>query len=238
MNRERLANGLAAMGIAADQRAMERFEAFHAILDEYNARMDLTAVLSEDERVDRHDLDSAAPLAKGLLAGGARVIDVGTGAGFPGMPLLILRPDLRVTFLDALQKRIGFIEDALSRLGLSAVTLHARAEDAARMAEHREQYDAAVSRAVAGAATLAELTLPFVRTGGVSIAWKGPGVLEEMTAARRASFLLGGCVRGVLPAPIPGREDWQHVLLVTDKTGKTPKGYPRRAGLPGKKPLA
>lgn len=238
MNRERLVNGLEAMGIAADQRAMERFEAFHAILDEYNARMDLTAVLSEDERVDRHDLDSAAPLAKGLLGDGARVIDVGTGAGFPGMPLLILRPGLRMTFLDALKKRIGFIEDALSRLELSAVTLHARAEDAAHMAEHREQYDAAVSRAVAGAATLAELTLPFVRTGGVSIAWKGPGVWEEMTAARRASFLTGGCVRGVLPAPIPGREEWQHVLLVTDKTGKTPKGYPRRAGLPGKKPLA
>ncbi len=238
MNRERLANGLAAMGIAADQRAMERFEAFHAILDEYNARMDLTSVLDEDERVDRHDLDSAAPLAKGLLAQGARVIDVGTGAGFPGIPLLILCPDLRVTFLDALQKRIGFIEDALSRLGLSAVTLHARAEDAARMEEHREQYDAAVSRAVAGAATLAELTLPFVRVGGVSIAWKGPGVGEELTAARRASFLLGGTVRGVLPAPVPGRDDWQHVLLVTDKTAKTPKGYPRRAGLPGKKPLA
>lgn len=238
MNWERLANGLAAMGIAADQRAMERFEAFHAILDEYNARMDLTAVLDEDERVDRHDLDSAAPLARGLLGEGAKVIDVGTGAGFPGMPLLILRPDLRMTFLDALQKRIGFLEDALARLDLRALTLHARAEDAARLAEHREQYDAAVSRAVAGAATLAELTLPFLKTGGVAIAWKGPGVTEELTAARRASFLLGGTVREILPAPVPGRDDWQHVLLVTDKTGKTPKGYPRRAGMPGKKPLA
>ena len=90
MNRERLANGLAQLGIPFDQRAMERFEGFHAILDEYNARMDLTAVLDEDERVDRHDLDSVAPLAHGLLAPEARVIDVGTGAGFPGMPLLIL----------------------------------------------------------------------------------------------------------------------------------------------------
>ena len=90
MNRERLANGLAQMGVAFDQQAMERFEAFHAILDEYNARMDLTAVLDEDERVDRHDLDSAAPLRHGLLAQDARVIDVGTGAGFPGMPLPVL----------------------------------------------------------------------------------------------------------------------------------------------------
>ena len=237
MNRERLANGLTQMGVAFDQRAMERFEAFHAILDEYNARMDLTAVLDEDERVDRHDLDSAAPLAHGLLAPDVRVIDVGTGAGFPGMPLLILRPDLRMTFLDALQKRVSFLDDALTRLGLTATTLHARAEDAARMEEHRERYDAAVSRAVASCAVLQELTLPFVREGGVSIAWKGPGVAQELTAGRRAAFLLGGKVRGVLDAPVPGREDWQHVLLITDKTGKTPAIYPRKAGTPGKKPL-
>ncbi|MBP3657215.1 MAG: 16S rRNA (guanine(527)-N(7))-methyltransferase RsmG [Clostridia bacterium] len=238
MNRERLANGLTQMGVAFDQTAMERFEAFHAILDEYNARMDLTAVLDEDERVDRHDLDSAAPLAQGLLVPSAKVIDVGTGAGFPGMPLLILRPDLEMTFLDALQKRIGFLTDALSRLGLKATTLHARAEDAARMEAHREQYDAAVSRAVASAAVLAELTLPFVKTGGAAIAWKGPGVQDELTAAKRAAFVLGGAVRGVYPAPIPGRDDWQHMLLVTDKTGKTPKPYPRKAGTPSKKPLA
>ena len=237
MNKERLKTGLEMMGVAADETALDRFEAFHAILDEYNARMDLTAVLDEDERVDRHDLDSAAPLAHGLLAQGAKVIDVGTGAGFPGMPLLILRPDLQITFLDALNKRILFLEDALKRLGLTAATLHARAEDAAKMAAHREQYDAAVSRAVANAATLEELTLPFVKKGGVAIAWKGPGVAEEMTAARRAAFLLGGTVRGTVDAPIPGREDWAHVLLLTDKTGATPKAYPRKAGTPNKKPL-
>lgn len=238
MNRERLANGLDALGIAYDRAAIERFEAFHAILDEYNRRMDLTAVLDEDERVDRHDLDSAAPLAQGLLAEDAKVIDVGTGAGFPGMPLLILRPGFRMTFLDALNKRIAFLQDALGRLGLTATTLHARAEDAARMDTHREAYDAAVSRAVASSATLQELTLPFVRTGGLAIAWKGPGVQEELTAARRAAFVLGGTVRGVVPAPVPGREDWAHCLLVTEKTGKTPKAYPRGAGTPNKKPLA
>ena len=251
MNRERLKNGLEKMGIAADAAALERFEAFHAILDEYNARMDLTAVLDEDERVDRHDLDSAAPLPHGLLAAGAlccnasvqkqkagaRVIDVGTGAGFPGMPLLILRPDLRMTFLDALKKRILFLQDALSRLGLQAEALHARAEDAARLPLYRGQYDAAVSRAVAAAPVLQELTLPFLRQGGLSIAWKGPGLSEEMTAARRAAFLLGGTVRGILDAPVPGREEWAHVLLITEKTGKTPDIYPRRAGTPGKKPL-
>ena len=238
MNTERLARGLRAMGLSPDETALARFEAFHAILDEYNARMDLTAVLDEDERVDRHDLDSAAPLAQGLIPQDARVIDVGTGAGFPGMPLLILRPDLRMTFLDALAKRVSFLQDALSRLGLSATTLHARAEDAARLPEHREQYDVAVSRAVAGAAVLQELTLPFLRVGGLSVAWKGPGVADELTGARRAAFLLGGTVRGVVDAPVPGREDWAHVLLLTDKTGTTPKAYPRRAGMAAKRPLA
>jgi len=238
MNKERLMTGLDMMGVAYDQTAIERFEAFHAILDEYNQKMDLTAVLDEDERIDRHDLDSAAPLRHGLLAPNAKVIDVGTGAGFPGMPLLILRPDLQMTFLDALNKRILFLQDALARLGLSAVTLHARAEDAAKMADHREMYDAAVSRAVASAAVLEELTLPFVKTGGAAIAWKGPGVQDELTAARRAAFVLGGTVRGVVPAPVPRRDDWAHCLLITDKTGKTPKTYPRKAGTPNKKPLA
>ena len=238
MNKERLTSGLDVLGIDYDQTAIERFEAFHAILDEYNQKMDLTAVLDEDERIDRHDLDSAAPLAKGLLAPQAKVIDVGTGAGFPGMPLLILRPDLEMTFLDALNKRILFLQDALSRLGLRAQTLHARAEDAAKMAAHREMYDAAVSRAVASAAVLQELTLPFVKTGGLAIAWKGPGVQDEMVAAKRAAFVLGGTVRGVVDAPVPRRDDWAHCLLLTDKTGKTPKAYPRKAGTPGKKPLA
>ena len=237
MNRERLANGLTQMGVSFDQKAMERFEAFHAILDEYNARMDLTAVLDEDERVDRHDLDSAAPLRHGLIAEQAKVIDVGTGAGFPGMPLLILRPDLQMTFLDALNKRITFLNDALKRLGLTATTLHARAEDAARTQAHREAYDVAVSRAVANVSTLSEITLPFVRVGGTAIAWKGPGVQEELVAGKRAAFLLGGKIRGVVDAPVPGRDDWAHVLLITDKTGKTPAAYPRKAGTPGKKPL-
>jgi len=238
MNKERLISGLEAMGVPFDQTAIERFEAFHAILDEYNQKMDLTAVLDEDERIDRHDLDSAAPLARGLLAPQAKVIDVGTGAGFPGMPLLILRPDLEMTFLDALNKRILFLEDALSRLGLKAQTLHARAEDAAKMPQHREMYDAAVSRAVASAAVLQELTLPFVRQGGLAIAWKGPGVQDELVAAKRAAFVLGGTVRGVVDAPVPRRDDWAHCLLLTDKTGKTPKAYPRKAGTPNKKPLA
>ena len=237
MNTERLKNGLDRMGVAADETALRRFAAFHTLLDEANAHMDLTAVLSEDESVDRHDLDSAVPLGFSLLPQGAKVIDVGTGAGFPGMPLLILRPDLRMTFLDAQQKRVRFIEQVLKELGLPGVALHARAEDAARLPEHRDVYDRALSRAVAASPVLMELTLPFVRPGGMSVAWKGPAAAAEFAAARRAAFLLGASLREPLPAPIPGREDWAHVLLLADKERPTPKAYPRKAGTPAKKPL-
>lgn len=238
MMRDRLARGLEAMGIPADKTALDRFEMFHALLDEGNKKMDLTAVMEEDERVDRHDLDSAAPLAKRLLPEGARIIDVGTGAGFPGIPLLILRPDLKLTLLDAQAKRIHFLEGVLAQLGLTAATLHARAEDAARLPEHREAYDAAVSRAVAPSPVLQELTLPFVRVGGKAIAWKGPGAEGEWERAKRAAFVLGGALRPPEPAPVPDRPEWNHVLLISEKERPTPKAYPRKAGTPSKKPLA
>lgn len=231
-----LAAGFAALGVTPDSGAAARYRIYFEHLEKMNAVMNLTAISGEEDVARLHFLDCAALLGMADFRG-RRVIDVGTGAGFPGMPLLILRPDLQITFLDALNKRILFLEDALKRLGLTAATLHARAEDAAKMAAHREQYDAAVSRAVANAATLEELTLPFVKKGGVAIAWKGPGVADELTAARRAAFLLGGTVRGTVDAPIPRRTDWAHVLLLTDKTGTTPKAYPRKAGTPGKKPL-
>ena len=143
---------------------------------------------------------------------------------------------MQLTLLDSLAKRMHWLQELLPQLGVEAEVVTARAEEYVQTC--REQYDIAVSRAVAGAAVLQELTLPFVRTGGLAIAWKGPGVQEELTAARRAAFVLGGTVRGVVPAPIPGRDDWAHCLLVTDKTGKTPGVYPRKAGTPAKKPLA
>ena len=234
MNRERLANGLTQMGVAFDQRAMERFEAFHAILDEYNARMDLTAVLDEDERVDRHDLDSAAPLAHGLRAPDARVIDVGTGAGFPGMPLAIARPDLKGTLLDSQRKRCDFLSAVCDELKLPNVTvLHARAEDSARGALH-EQMDVAVARAVAPLNVLAEYLLPYVRVGGRMLCWKGPAVREEMAAGERACKMLGGQAEGLYRLPIEGREHYVHSAI---KISATARRYPRKSGTPSKDPL-
>lgn len=233
---ERLQAGLERLGVAADGVTLDRLARYHALLTEWNARIDLTAVLEPEEMVDRHYLDSAAPLALGLIPQGARVIDVGTGAGLPGIPLCILRPDLRVTLLDAQRKRVTFLQAAIEALDLPAQAVHMRAEDAARDEAHRETYDVAVSRAVAATPTLLELTLPFVRVGGRAIAWKGPGLQAELEQARRAAHLLGGALEGVLDAPVPGR-DWQHVLLVCAKRQKTARQYPRRAGLPGKNPL-
>lgn len=233
---ERLQAGLERLGVAADGVTLDRLARYHALLTEWNARIDLTAVLEPEEMVDRHYLDSAAPLALGLIPQGARVIDVGTGAGLPGIPLCILRPDLRVTLLDAQRKRVTFLQAAIEALELPAQAVHMRAEDAARDEARREAYDVAVSRAVAATPTLLELTLPFVRVGGRAIAWKGPGLQAELDQARRAAHLLGGALEGVLDAPVPGR-DWQHVLLVCAKRQKTARQYPRRAGLPGKNPL-
>ena len=235
MNRERLANGLTQMGVAFDQQAIERFEAFHAILDEYNARMDLTAVLDEDERVDRHDLDSAAPLRHGLLAPNAKVIDVGTGAGFPGMPLLILRPDLEMTFLDALNKRITVLDDALKRLGLTATTLHARAEEAGRDKMHREQYDTVISRAVANLTALCEYCLPFVKVGGRMIAYKGPDADNELTAAQSAISKLGAEVERVERFALPGGEERNLIFL--RKIASCAPCYPRNPKAIKNKPL-
>lgn len=234
MNKERLKTGLEMMGVAADETALDRFEAFHAILDEYNARMDLTAVLDEDERVDRHDLDSAAPLAHGLLAQGAKVIDVGTGAGFPGMPLAIARPDLKVTLLDSQRKRCDFLSAVCDELKLPNVTvLHARAEDGARGAL-REQMDVAVARAVAPLNVLAEYLLPYVRVGGRMLCWKGPAVREEMAAGERACKMLGGQAEGLYRLPIEGREHYVHSAI---KISATARRYPRKSGTPSKDPL-
>ena len=232
MNKERLKNGLEKMGIAADETALDRFEAFHAILDEYNARMDLTAVLDEDERVDRHDLDSAAPLAHGLLMPGAKVIDVGTGAGFPGVPLKIAEPSIRLTLLDSLGKRMRWLETVLPELGVDAEVVTGRAEE--YVAGCREQYDAAVSRAVARLNVLAELCLPYVKVGGQFLAMKGAMAQEEADEAASAIRKLGGTIERIAEYPIG---DAIHRVVIVRKIAPTPKSYPRPFAKIKKSPL-
>lgn len=237
MNADMLRSRLTECGIPFHPQAPEQLLVYHELLMDWNTRMDLTAVLAEDELLDRHYMDSLMPLALGLIPEKGRLIDVGTGAGFPGMPLAILLPELQVTLLDAQQKRLTFLQAVVDALKLTNVTLiHARAEDGARDKAHRERYDLAVARAVAPLPVLAEYLLPYVAPGGRALCWKGPSVLEELTAGRRACHLLGGSCGEPVPCPIPGR-DWQHLLIPMEKTQPCAKAYPRKAGTPAKSPL-
>ena len=238
MTTEMLSARLRECGIPHDEALPGKLLRYHALLMDWNTRMDLTAVTDEDEMIDKHYVDSLSALAiPGLIPQTGSLIDVGTGAGFPGLPLALACPNLKVTLMDAQQKRLNFLQAVIDDLGVRNVTLvHARAEDGAQFPNHREKYDLAVARAVASLAVLSEYLLPFVRVGGKAVCWKGPALQEEMQQGRRAAFLLGGRVEEPVNVTIPGR-DWQHMLLPVSKTAKTARQYPRKAGTPTKAPL-
>ena len=226
------------LGLDLPMQAAQRLARFHELLARGNERMNLVGNAEFEDALDRHYADSLAPLALGLFAPGARVIDVGSGAGFPGIPLAVARPDLQVTLLDALQKRVVFLQEAAQALGLDNVrVLHARAEDAARLEDQRERYDVAVSRAVASLPVLMELMLPFVRVGGQAVCYKGPADRGELAAAAGAARLLGGGAPRALAVPFPCRPDWERLAVVCLKAEKTVRQYPRKAGMPARSPL-
>ncbi len=230
---------LAACSLQVDREGAEKLSVYHRMLLDWNTRMDLTAVTEEKEMLDKHYTDSLMPLLPGLLPFpvSGKVIDVGTGAGFPGLPLAICCPSASFTLLDSQQKRLNFLDAVISALDLKNVTLvHARAEDGARQKELRAGFDLAVARAVAPLPVLAEYLLPYVRVGGACLCWKGPSVMGEMDAGSRAARLLGGEVLSPIPCPIPDR-DWEHYLVPIRKNAATPKTYPRRAGTPSRSPL-
>jgi len=209
---------------------LDQFETYYAMLADWNTRVNLTAITEPEDVAKKHFLDSLA--AAPYLKANAAVADVGTGAGFPGLPLLILRPDLKLTLIDSLQKRLVFLEAVLKELKLSAELVHARAEDAGQNPKYREKFDAALTRAVSGLPVLCELTLPLVKVGGVSIAYKGDSA-EELSASKNAlSVLHATAERVTVPADYGARE-----LVILTKTGTTPKQYPRKAGTPAKNPL-
>ena len=225
-------------GIPLSKDMAEKFALYRAMVIEANRVMNLTRV-SEDpeEAVDRDALDALAPLrVPGLMDPVRTLIDVGSGAGVPGVVLAIALPDVQVTLLDALKKRVDFLNRVCEALHLNAHAVHARSEDAARDKALRDAFDCATARAVASLPTLLELSLPFVKPGGFFLAYKGPALDEELPAAARALKLLNGQDRGPVSLPIPGR-DWDHRLLIVDKLRPTPAAYPRKAGEPEKKPL-
>ena len=232
----RLLEGAAQMGLAMSGVQADRFAAYHGMLVEANARMNLTRVPDDPvEAADRNYLDCVAALAGGFPAA-ETAVDVGSGAGFPGIPLAIMLPETRFTLIDALKKRVDFLNAVIDRLGLNARALHIRAEEAARRSDMREAFDLATARAVAPMNVLCEYLLPLVKVGGHALALKGPGLDEELTGAERAAALLGGRVERVQPLVIPGR-DWDHRAAWIVKEIPTPDQYPRRPGMAEKNPL-
>ncbi len=233
---ERLADGFLQMGYSVSSGQIEQMTAFFSHLIAVNQQMNLTAVVSEQDAVPRHFLDSAAPLLQDWLKPGMRCIDVGAGAGFPGIVLAILRPDLSFTLVDSLRKRVQFMQEACAQLGLSNVTaLHGRAEEIGQARTHREQYDCVLSRAVASLPVLCEYCLPLATPRkGFIIAYKGPSAKEESLQAREACRILGGYMPQIFQAHVPGLD---HQLVYIQKIHPTPQKFPRKAGTPAKDPL-
>lgn len=231
-----LERGLAALGIQAPPQAAEQLDRYAQLLLEKNQVMNLTAITEPSQVAALHMLDSAALLKAAELEEGTALADVGTGAGFPGLVLKILRPALEVTLLDSLGKRLDWLEEVRAELNLTGVrTVHARAEEYA--AENRESFDAVTSRAVAALPMLAELCLPLVRTGGVFLSMKSVDSDQELAQAQNAIRILGGRVERTADYAIP-ETDVRHRVIVIRKVEKTPEKYPRAFAKMKKSPLA
>ena len=229
---EILAAEAAKLGICLSAGQIEKFARYEVLLSDWNKKFNLTA-MAGGEIIYKHFADSLSAV-KHIGAGAQRVIDIGSGAGFPGIPVSIARPDIKMTLLDATGKKIAFLEEAIRSLGLENVNcVQARAEAAGRGHDFRENFDAAVGRAVAPLYILAEYALPFVKTGGKLVALKGPGAEKEITEAEKIIKILGGEIYGIFPAFFTVRskdgttETVRHRIVVINKTGRTPEKYPR-----------
>ena len=230
-------NILAQWQVPFSEKQQEQLTLYYEMLVEKNKVMNLTAITEFDDVLEKHFLDSIAVARYVDLTGKLSLIDLGTGAGFPGMPLKIMFPNLKITLADSLNKRILFLEEVIDALKLENIsTVHGRAEDLAVNADYRERYDYCVSRAVANMSTLSEYCLPFVKIGGTFISYKSGEIEEELSAAKKAIFLLGGQTKEVISFQLDGT-DISRSFVMIGKEKKTPKAYPRKSGMPSKKPL-
>ncbi len=233
----RITQGLSGLGLTPPPGAAARLAEYGRLLLEQNQVMNLTAITDPDQVVDLHFLDSAALLTLGLDFRGKSLIDVGTGAGFPGLPLKLLEPTLELTLLDSLGKRVHWLETVCEALSLDGITcLHARAEEQALLPGFRDSFDFAASRAVASLELLCELCLPYVRPGGRFLAMKSVDSGPETDRAARAIAKLGGRLLPSVDYAIPGTQV-RHRVVVVEKLSSTPKGYPRRWAKIQKAPL-
>ena len=230
--------GLRDLNITLTDGQNEQFLQYYELLTEWNSFMNLTAITEYEEVILRHFLDSLASVKVWDFKNTDTVIDVGCGAGFPGIPLKIAFPNIRLVLLDSLNKRIRFLNQVVEELGLSEVkTIHGRAEDFARQKEYREQFDLVVSRAVANLSTLSEYCLPYVKVNGSFLAYKSGKIDEEVSAAQKAVKLLGGSPARVVKFQLPDT-DLDRSFVMVKKEKQTSQRFPRKAGMPGKEPLS
>lgn len=237
MDYQILEQKLGELGIKQDQNQLERFHKFYQLLIEWNKVMNLTGITEYEDVVEKHFVDSLSIIKAIDLSGIHTVIDVGTGAGFPGIPLKIAFPHLRVVLLDSLNKRIKFLDEVISQLGLTEIrTIHGRAEEYARKEEYREQFDLCVSRAVANLSTLSEYCLPYIQVGGIFVPYKSGEIDDEVEQSKKAVRILGGNIKEVMKFELPGTDIHRSFVLI-HKEQHTQKNYPRKAGIPAKEPL-
>ncbi|HHY83289.1 MAG TPA: 16S rRNA (guanine(527)-N(7))-methyltransferase RsmG [Clostridiales bacterium] len=230
-------DGCTALGFNPNDEQLNKFEKYLSMLLEWNEKFNLTAITDPKEIMVQHFLDSISILKLEHIAEGSTVLDLGSGAGFPGIPVKIMMPGISLTLVDSVNKKVGFLKEVIKHLDLkSTESVHARAEDLAREERRREAYDTVVSRAVAELRVLAEYCLPFVKKGGYFMAHKGPGAMEEVDQAEKALRVLGGELIQVKQIDIPFSEK-THMIIVVRKVNKTPVQYPRSAGKPKKSPL-
>lgn len=234
---EQFEQKLSQMNLTVTDEMKEQFSIYYELLCEWNKVMNLTTIIEFDEVVEKHFLDSLALAAYLDIHPDWKLIDVGTGAGFPGIPLKIMFPKLNVLLADSLNKRVRFLEEVIGRLRLSDIcAVHGRAEDLAHKTEYREQFDLCVSRAVAHLSSLSEYCLPFVKRGGVFAAYKSADIAEEVEQSQKAIQILGGKLDRVEQFQLPDTE-YQRSFVLMNKIKHTAKKYPRKAGTPVKCPL-
>ncbi|WP_407647643.1 16S rRNA (guanine(527)-N(7))-methyltransferase RsmG [Clostridium brassicae] len=225
------------LGLELDEKKYNQFIQYKNLLKEWNEKVNLTAIKEDEEIIKKHFIDSMKIFQFHPLKNSKKIIDIGTGGGFPGIPMKIIRPDIDIVLLDSLRKRINVLDDILYKIGIDdVITMHGRAEEYGVREEHREQYDAVVSRAVANLAVLSEFCIPYVKVGGYFVAMKGPSVDEEIENAKKAVSILGGKIEGIIEVDIEG-SDLNHNLVIVKKVKNTPRKYPRKAGMITKNPL-